>query len=365
MPKVSKRFDVIIVGAGPAGSTTAEYASRGGAKTLILEKRKKVGYPVQCGEYLPVLEDIQGILPRATGLEELFDIPSQLKEKDLPLIRVHSPRGSQFDLPFEGYTVDRLRFDPYLASKAEKAGADLITGVRVKGVRSGVVKTTAGDFHGKVIVGADGPRSTVARSVGLPAPSQISQCLCADIPGDFPAMTQMWFGKLAPGGYAWVIPKSKSANIGLGVQHNITKKPLTTLFREFRKRFDGKPNWVSGGPVPVSGPVKETVRGNVMLVGDAAGFIMASNGGGIITAMVAGREAGQVAAQHINNGTPVTEYEKRWKYLMEKELKTAVRTKWLADRFFPRDWSFEMVMRFMGPTMMKRAIMCKSIFTGR
>jgi len=310
LSKEPERFDVIVVGAGPAGSTTAEYAAKGGARTLILEKRKKVGYPVQCGEYLPILSDIQGILPRAPNLEDLFDIPTGLIEKRLPLIRVHSPRGKTFDLPFEGYTVDRLRFDPHLASKAEKAGAELRTGTRVMNVSNGVVKTTHGDYKGKVIVGADGPKSTVARSVGLPAPSQISQCLCCDMPGDFPAMTQMWFGKIAPGGYAWVIPKAKSANIGLGVQHHISKKPLTTLFREFKKQFGEKPNWTSGGPVPVSGPVKETVRGNVMLVGDAAGFIMASNGGGIITAMVAGREAGQVAAKHINEGAPVSDYER-------------------------------------------------------
>ena len=89
LSRTSERFDVIVVGAGPAGSTTAEYAAMGGAKTLILEKRKRVGYPVQCGEYLPILRDIQGILPRAPKLEELFDIPDGLKEKDLPLIRVH------------------------------------------------------------------------------------------------------------------------------------------------------------------------------------------------------------------------------------------------------------------------------------
>ena len=237
--------------------------------------------------------------------------------------------------------------------------------MRVKNISDDIVRTTAGDFQGKVIIGADGPKSTVAKTVGLPAPSRYGQCICCDMPGDFPPITQMHFGQVAPGGYAWVIPKAKSANIGLGVQHKISKKPLTELFKTFKTQFDGEATWTSGGPVPVSGPVDVTVKGRAMLVGDAAGFVIATNGGGIITAMIGGREAGKVAAGHIKNGMPLFEYERRWRTIMEKELKTAVRTKWLADRFFPYDHVFETVMKFMGPKMMVRAITCKNIFTGR
>ena len=71
-------YDIIVVGAGPAGSTTAEHAAAGGASVLILERKKVVGEPMACGEFIPAVEEMKGSFPKAEHLDELFDLPEHL-----------------------------------------------------------------------------------------------------------------------------------------------------------------------------------------------------------------------------------------------------------------------------------------------
>lgn len=355
-------YDVVIVGAGPAGSTTARFASLQGLNVLLLDRKNEIGHPVQCGEFLPSLKEMKEIAPRSDNMEELFELEDQISKRTRS-IRFFTPKKKCYELEFDGFSVERRSFDKYLVEKAVAEGTELRTGIKVTGIKGSEVLTDDGVFSAKVIVGADGPSSKVAGWSGLESPSRLSRCVLCEIPGDFPATVDMHFGSTTPGGYAWVIPKKGSANIGLGVQGK-SKKPLKSLLLDFLKanEIEGEPNFWSAGFVPVSGPVSKTVKGNVLLVGDAAGHVMATNGGGIPIAMICGRIAGNIIAAHLKNNVPLAIYEEEWRRVIGKELETALKTKKMVDMLGWRDFSLEIAMKFMGRKRMNKAVKCKPIF---
>jgi digeranylgeranylglycerophospholipid reductase len=172
---------------------------------------------------------------------------------------------------------------------------------------------------------------------------------------------EMYFGKMfAPGGFAWVIPKRGCANVGLGIQKSRT--PLHRLLQDFLSLKGFKTKKINVGFVPISGPIPKTVLGNVVAVGDAAGQVMATNGGGIPLAMICGRLAGKVIAEHIQNNVSLEKYESLWRRDVGTELDNAVRTKNLADYFFKTDFTLEFAMKRLGVKGMEKAIKCKRIF---
>jgi len=355
----STPYDLVVVGAGPAGSTAARYAARRGLKVLLLDKRAEIGVPVQCGEYVAANEEIRTIFPTVTGLQDLMEVPYRVKQIDTPLIRIWTPRGRRYDIPFQGFTVERDKMDQGIANQAVQEGADLLTETTVLRVRGAQVETSHGVVHGKVIIGADGPRSTVAKAVGLPWPVS-APAISATAYGDFGDATDLFFGHLAPGGYAWIIPKGQCANVGLGTWQHF-RGNLRALFDKFVSGRRLQPGKATGGYIPVLGPIEKTVEGNVLLVGDAAGHVMATNGGGINVSMICGRIAGDVAADHVLSGAPLSEYERRWRAAVGAPLERGVKIRRLADRFFGNDRLLEVAMALLGRRGMSRAIRCQSL----
>src|SRR6266571_3382917 len=339
-------YDVITVGSGPAGATAARYAARRGLKVLLVDKRKEIGVPVQCGEYVAHNEEVRAIFPTVTNLDDLMEVPYRVREIDTPVIRIWSPNGRRYDIPFKGFTVRRDRMDQGIAAQAVHEGAELMTETTVHRVRGEDVETNHGTFHAKVVIGSDGPRSTVAKSVGLEWPVS-APAMSATADGEFSDATDMFFGNLAPGGYAWIIPKAGCANVGLGTWERF-RGNLRELFDKFVADRRLEPGKATGGFVPVLGPPPRTVKDNVMLVGDAAGMVMATNGGGNNVAMIAGRYAGLTAADHLLDGTPLDAYETRWRTAVGGPLAEGVRIKRFADRFFGSDRLLDAAMILLG-----------------
>jgi digeranylgeranylglycerophospholipid reductase len=356
-------FDVIVVGSGPAGSSTAEHAALGGARVLVLERKKVVGEPVACGEFLPVLDEIKETFPKADDLDLVFDLPSSLISREIDLIRILSPKSHGFEVPFRGYTTDRDRFDKHLAAKAEKAGTVIRTGCQVTSVKEGEVGTREETYRAKVIVGADGPISKVAMGLGLPRNGEMYPAVTSQAVGPFEPVMEMYFGGLAPGAYAWVLPKKNGANVGVGVAPNFSDGRVGDYFQEFlqQRKLEviGRPK---GKYVPSNGPVSRTFTSSGLLVGDAAGHVMAVNGGGIPIAMICGRIAGRTIADHLKNGTPLSRYEESWRRQVYKPLRTAVHTKMLASLFFGGPRRLEFSMQFLGPRRMGNILRCKPSF---
>lgn len=356
-------FDVVVVGSGPAGSSVAEHAALGGARVLVLERKRTVGEPVACGEFLPVLDEIKSTFPDAEDLEPVFDVPASLISREIGLIRIMSPRSRGFDIPFLGYTTDRNHFDKYLASKAEKAGAVIRTSSMVTSVDGNEVRTRNEVFRAKVIVGADGPMSRVARGLGLPRNEDMYPAVTSQAIGPFEPVMEMYFGGLAPGAYAWVLPKKDGANVGVGVAPKFSGGRVGDYFQEFLRmrklEVTGRP---SGKYVPSNGPISRTFTSSGLLVGDAAGHVMAVNGGGIPIAMICGRIAGRTIADHLARGTPLSAYEESWRRQVYKPLRTAVHTKMLASLFFGGTGRLELSMRMLGPRRMGNILRCRPSF---
>lgn len=353
--------DVFVVGAGPAGSTTARFCAGDGVEVLMIDRRKEIGYPVQCGELLPHVEEMYTIFPKGEQLGELFEVPAHLVHGESDRIDLVSPGNRVYRCDFKSHVLDRRSYDKHLAKLAVDAGARLETGASFLGLKDGIAQTTLGPVKAKVVVGADGPNSRTARDAGMQNPVLRYPAVTCQAKGEFDPAVKMFFGAVAPGGYAWTIPKRGGANIGLGFDPKVFRQRPREAFDRFAARFDCECDNVTMGIVPMSGPVPSTVNGNVILVGDAAGQTMATNGGGIPTAMIAGRIAGRTIRDHLAGSCGLEEYEARWRDVMHTPLRTSVRTRRMADIVFPNDTLLGTAMYILGRRGLDRAIRCKRV----
>ncbi len=356
-------FDVVVVGAGPAGSAAARFSSEGGARTLLVEKRRVVGVPFECGEFLPSPAMLGEIMPGVEDIEGLFDIPADCRSRRTSKMAVISPSGKRYELGFEGMSIFRERYDQHLARLAQKAGAKMLTGTLVKGLTADGVETDAGPVRARVVIGADGPHSTVRRGAGLPAPKLLCPCLQYTVPGDFSDTVEMYFGRVAPGGYAWVVPKRGAANIGLGMPPGPRDVTLRARLDRFAAGLGvrARPAIETAGTVPASGPLTVTAKGNVLLCGDAAGQVMASNGGGIPIAVVCGRAAGRAAAAFVKGRGPLLDYEERWRAELGEVLSNSLHVKKLSDWWMWSDTLVALAMRLIGMGGIRKALTCKKL----
>ena len=336
MKNKSYDYDVIIVGAGPAGSTTARYITLEDEdiRVLILDKRKEVGTPVQCGEGLSKISEWKTIIPKDYPLRELFSFPNKLIAQDIKYIDMISPYQTSYRLEYNGWVLYRNLFDQHLAELAINQGAELRLNTSVRGLKDKhTVLTSNGAVTGNVIVGADGPKSIIAKSCGLKTPSDL-HFLCPSavsiVKGDFyDNVKRVYFGRRYSGGFAWIFPKGDTANIGIGCELKY-RTPLRKILNNFLKDLGVSSEDVlyhGGGLIPLGGPIPQTVNDNVLIVGDAAGMVFPSTGGGIGPAMIAGRECGLAIINYFNNGTSLNAYDINWRRLLESALTRSLKEK--------------------------------------
>ncbi len=335
------KCDVLVVGAGPAGSMTAKWAAKHGANVVMIEKRQEIGSPVRCGEGISKtwLADV-GITPsnRWINLEVEGARIYSPSERVMEINERHA--GNEV-----GYVVERDAFDKALAIDAANAGTTIHLKTHAKellrkdGRIAGVKATHMGqpfEIHAKVVVGADGFESQVGRWAGLPTNLQLrdmDSCLqyrMTNVDSDV-RYCDFYLGKVAPGGYVWVFPKGEGlANVGIGVQVSQIKNAAET--KAYLDRWiehhpgyaKGKKIDMVGGGVSISPPIKQSVTDGLMLVGDAARMIDPLTGGGIANGCIAGKVAGRVAAEAAAMGDSSKEflmqYDRGWRVLLEEKL---------------------------------------------
>ena len=317
-------YDVVVVGAGPAGSTAARYAASGGASVLVLEKDRDVGYPVRCGE--AVAHD---------GVVQFIEPDERWIAARCTRFRLNAPNGSAVIPKLDGvaYVLERRIFDYELAKRAVDEGAEVVTKayaydlLREKGSIAGVrftLKDESKEVRARVVIAADGVESRVGKWAGINTVCAMddmescAQMTLSGVPVDQDILDFYLGDDVAPGGYLWVFPKgSEAANVGIGISVDRAKKKSAIRYLEefVEKRFGTSAilTRIAGG-VPCAKTLETIVKENMMLVGDAAHQVNPTTGGGIISGMIGGMIAGQVAAESIQKGDPghLMEYQRRW-----------------------------------------------------
>jgi digeranylgeranylglycerophospholipid reductase len=293
---------------------------------LLLEKDREVGIPVRCAEGIGD-EGLRSVLePRERWIAARIDA-AELVAPDGTRVRLSYPSA--------GYVLHRKIFDYDLAQMAAEAGVEVRTKAYVHGLLwedgrvAGVRVLHLGEdraIRAQIVIGADGVESRVGRWAGLNTVTSMHDMeACVQVTASRvevePNVCYFYFGKeVAPGGYAWVFPKGDGvANIGLGVSGDYSgrKKPIAYLRQFLAERFPKASilTWVAGG-VPCAPTLKEIVADGVMLVGDAAHQANPISGGGIATALIAGKICGRVAAEAIRDGDVskkrLAQYAKEW-----------------------------------------------------
>jgi geranylgeranyl reductase family protein len=277
--------------------------------------------------------------------------------------------------------LDREKYDKHLVDEAVKAGATIQVDawVHTRTPRNEVrMKTPEGEMTltARVVIGADGPVSVISRSLGnLYAKPERDLSLSmqhhmSSISIDKQSVEMLFGGEVAPGGYGWVIPLSETeARVGLGLRRFIARAryPLRRYLDNILQTYPSLAGNLSHAQIlssvsaliPMSGPVDRTASNNCVLVGDAAGLVMATNGGGIPTALASGSIAGNVVSAHLSKGISLLDYERHLRYEMGTELETAKVSLRIADLFMQSDSITELGMRILGSRFLEPVIRCR------
>jgi len=321
-----QKFDVIVVGGGPAGTTAARYAAQEGLSVLLLEKDRDIGVPVRCGE--AVTDE---------GLRIFHEPQERWIKSTIKRLRLIPPSEKAIDLNLQqiGYILDRRVFDYDLGEYASQAGAQIVTKAYVTGliIKNDFVSGVTGIFMGqpfniesKLVIAADGVESRVGRWAGLKTNIKMKdmesayQKTITGIEVDENRFDIYVSRKWAPGGYLWIFPKGPNiANVGLGVSGEYSKEK--SAIRYLDEFLDSHfPNYSvvaqAAGGVPCARTLKTIVSNGLMLTGDAARMVNPMTGGGIVSGMRGGLLAAQTAVKAINNGDvsakSLKPFQKEW-----------------------------------------------------
>ena len=323
---------------------------------LLVECRETIGLPVRCAEFIPA--------PLLGEIGPARDFVVQAVRG----MRTILPDGGIAVMRSPGFMIRRDLFDQALARAAEEAGARILRATRVLRREEGEVvvrkrgEPGEGRVRATVIIGADGPRSTVGRWIGsenrnlIPAVQwRVPLCL----PAEF---TEVYFQPAFYGGYGWLFPAGREANVGLGRKKGKGRdEPIRTVLERFvselaeQGKIKAEPIRATAGWIPAE-PVRRVTEGNVLLVGDAAGHTHPITGAGVAQAVLGGRMAGSWAARAAETGDTslLGSCEEEWRdlfgnvqqraferrlFLEENwdRLETALKTSWVAFREYYAD----------------------------
>ncbi len=334
--------DVLVVGGGPGGLHVSTLLARQGFDVVVAEEHQVTGEPVHC----------TGVLA-AEAFDE-FDLPRESILNTLSTARFFSPNGhaiAHSTPTTEAVVIDRAVFDRGLHERAQAAGAAIAVGAKVASVEvhaTGVVARGADgrEWQARVCVLACGASYALQRKLGLGMPSVFLSSAQMELPATRSGDVEVHFGSVvAPKGFAWVVPVQRGGEhhvrIGLMCDRDAARR-----FCEFARRVG--PDWglgVPDGPGALAGPrqkmlplapIRRTYADRVLAVGDAAGLVKATTGGGIYYSVVSAALAADVLAESLRSDTlgagALSLYEKQWRSRLGAELRAQLALRLLAQR---------------------------------
>lgn len=306
------KCDVLVVGAGPAGSSAARASSINGAKTILIDKKEEVGNPVQCAEgigkylmpYLPFKIPDEYLIWKLDGMFFWTDDISIEYEGDF----------------WNGYSINRIKFDKWLSNLAVKKGSELYENTNLLEIEINeedkikkIILSKDGEkiqLIPKVVIAADGVESTILKLLNLyhPKKGDIADVYSWEMKNIMlykPNLEQVFIGPFAPGGYGYIFPKSKTvANVGVG--GTFSEKKMESYFEEFleishiKKQIKNADFTIEKSKKAVIGDLTDKwIYNNVILVGDAANHNIKPFIEGILPSIICGNVAGAMAFDKI------------------------------------------------------------------
>lgn len=311
---MSEGYDVIVVGAGPAGSTAARLCAKAGLNTLMVEEHAGIGFPMQCAGLLSALAFAEcrvsdrAVINRVRGAKLVSGTGSNL----------------EFRAPdTKALVVDRTAVDVEMAQNAGDAGAEIRPKTAAYDIRDGKLLTRGMHGHEEIayrmLIAADGPKSMIARLHGMERPPTILAGIQADISCNIdPEIVELHPGA-APDFFGYAIPlNERRARIGL-----CTGTDARERFSKFVKPFGSSCVNLVTGTLPL-GIMPKTYGKKTLYVGDTAGFAKPTSGGGVYTGIRSAIHAAAVAAEccekNMFDDTALADYETRWQADIGREL---------------------------------------------
>ena len=308
-------YDIVVAGAGPAGSAAARACARSGLSVLCIEEQGSIGYPVQCAGLLSCAAFKECAVSRRSILNTVTGARFVSSTGHALVIDAKTPKA---------HVVDRGMLDREMAKAAADAGADFRLKTSVCNVRDNRVVTRGmnghEEFSFKILIAADGPRSTIARIYGMErAPVYLAgiqaegRCDCD------PGLVELC-PDASPEFFGWVIPSGNGrVRAGLCGTGQVQER-----FSAFVRRIGLSSDLhLVTGTIPL-GVMPKTFGRRTLFVGDAAGFAKPTSGGGVYTGVRSARHAAAVAALCCENDTfsdaALAEYERRWRADIGRDL---------------------------------------------
>jgi geranylgeranyl reductase family protein len=315
--------DVLIVGGGPGGLFMAARLAGRGVRTVVCEEHAQVGDPVHC----------TGVL--SSDSFNRFDLPLNATLNHLTEVRFVSPGGIPVDYSTPSpiaTVIDRPAFDRALADRARAAGAEIRSGARVMALETdaaGVRATVGGEVvHARLAVLACGAQYAFQQRFGIGLPSTYLHTAQRELPADVMPSVELHFGRdVAPGGFAWAVPvvRPEGFFVRVGV---MTARDAPGCYRRMLERIGDR--WgVSNRELPPRlkilplGAIDRTYADRLLAIGDAAGLVKPTTGGGIHYSIVSASIAADVAlgalASDRLSAASLATYERRWRAELEDE----------------------------------------------
>jgi geranylgeranyl reductase family protein len=307
-------YDVIVIGAGPAGSAAAYECARQGLSTLCIEEHGTIGYPVQCA----------GLLSNAAFVECRVSDRSVLTK--VSGARVISGMGSEILIDAKttkAVVVDRGALDREMAESAANAGAEFRLRTAAYDILGTTLMTRGANGREKIpfrlLIAADGPRSTIARLCKMPRAKTYLAGIQVDLLHECDPRFVEIYPDASPDFFGWMIPTGNGrVRIGLCGQYQVPER-----FAAFQKKFGTNATHLVTGTLPL-GLMPKTYGPRTLFVGDAAGFAKPTSGGGVYTGIRSARHAAAVAASCCETATfteaALGDYEQRWQADIGREL---------------------------------------------
>lgn len=338
------KYDIVIVGAGPIGSYTAYLLADKGFDVCLLDEKTEIGKDVICA----------GVIGKEAFTR--FDLPTKSILSRIDSATFFSPTKTKLEYKPEevfAYIVDREKFDRGILKSAQRVGVDLhlkqrVTAIEKKSSKYYTVVTSKRKYKTRIIVLATGINYVLNKKAGLGKPSHFLYGSQIELPISFSkSNVEIHIGtSFAPGSFGWVIPAGANTS-RIGILLNRKTKPWLKKMLEHRLNISVaklRDEELKTKPIAF-GPVKRSVKNNILAVGEAAGQMKTTTGGGIFFGLICSEIAVEKITDTLRDGASLLDYETTWRSVLASEIDIGMVMRKIAAKLSDED--LENLFRFV------------------